>query len=256
MNCSQARKTLYPMPGKCAVTIDNARAMQHLRECLPCRTYFEAQSEWSRLLKEKLGTEPAPEPLRQRIAKQVEQRPAVRFYRRRFLKKTKWIAVAVAVLLPVVWVVWNAPSVSLFQHISKDHARYLNGPAEVESSEPAVVERWFRGKSAYAVRVPAFENAELLGGTLCFVREKQAALVFYRKKQRRVSLFEFSEEGVSLRGLNRSVIEGAPIWRGSFQGYNVAAFPQRGMIFVLVSDLRESELLELASEARVQSRGF
>jgi len=151
---------------------------------------------------------------------------------------------------------WYEPSASFFSDICRDHARYLSGQADVQSAEPEVVETWLRQQTKYAVQVPSLQDATLLGGRLCHLREKPAALVFYRKRERPLSLFQFSEDGVNLRALNRSVIEGTPIWRGSFHGYNVAAFPQRGLIFVLVSDLREGELLELASEARAQARGF
>jgi len=82
------------------------------------------------------------------------------------------------------------------------------------------------------------------------LKRHKAALIFYRKEGRAVSLFELSEAGVSLSALNRSVIDGSPIWHKSFNGYSLVAFEDRGVITVLVSDLPEGELLPLALAAR------
>ena len=257
MTCSQTRKILYPEPAKAETTTEYAEAAQHARGCPECARYFQEQRRWAQLLKEKAGTGQAPESLRKKVAAVVSRdrdvTPRIGFRRRRLALLA---VLVIAAVIPAAWWAWYEPSVSFFSDICRDHARYLDGRAGVQSGEPEVVESWLRQQTKYAVRVPSLEGTTLLGGRLCHLREKPAALVFYRKRDRAVSLFQFSEDGVNLRALNRSVIEGAPIWRGSFHGYNVAAFPRRGLIFVLVSDLRESELLELASEAQAQSRGF
>ncbi|MBI3698529.1 MAG: hypothetical protein HY238_27270 [Acidobacteria bacterium] len=61
---------------------------------------------------------------------------------------------------------------------------------------------------------------------------------------------------MNLAALDRWEVDGAPIWRASMKGYSLAAFEQRGVVYALVSDLRESELLELASAAQVKARGY
>ena len=55
MNCSQARRILYPEPAKSEVTTEHAAASQHARECPDCDAYFQEQRQWSQLLKEKAG---------------------------------------------------------------------------------------------------------------------------------------------------------------------------------------------------------
>lgn len=257
MNCSQARKILYPEPAKSETTTEHAAASRHARECPDCDRYFQEQRQWSRLLKEKAGIEKAPDLLRKQVEGMLSpDREAKPMFGPRWRRLAFLAGLVIAVVLPAAWWMWYEPSASFFSDMCQDHARYLNAEGHVQSAEPEVVETWLRQQTKYAVQVPSLQDAALLGGRLCHLREKPAALVFYRKRERPVSLFQFSEDGVNLRALNRSVIEGAPIWRGSFQGYNVAAFPQRGLIFVLVSDLREGELLELASDARAQARGF
>jgi hypothetical protein len=97
--------------------------------------------------------------------------------------------------------------------------------------------------------VPQYEGAELLGSRLCFLKKHKAALVFYRKDGHPVSLFQMSAHGVNLSALDRSVIDGVPVWHKSVNGFSIVAFERRGVVWALVSDLHESELLELASAA-------
>src|SRR5262249_54711587 len=149
--------------------------------------------------------------------------------------------------VPAAWLAYRNRSAGIFREACLDHGKYLNAESEIPSSNPAVIESWFRSKTDYAVRVPPFESAELVGARLCFLKQRKAALVFYRKPGRTVSLFQFDASGINLRSLDHEVIDGRSIWRGSFSGYSLAAFEDRNVVYVLVSDLRESELLEMAS---------
>ena len=213
MNCALARKVLYPGPAKCALSVETAQAMEHLRECLECRSYFEAHSEWSQLLRDKAGTVPAPEALRERIAAIAERRPEKSWSR------PGWVA-AMALLVAgstALWLAYFLPSKFFFRELCEDHAKYLAGDSQAPSSGNSEIESWFRGKTDFSVRVPALEGAESLGGRLCFLRGRKAALVFYRKRGRPVSLFQFDERGVSLGALNRSELGGEPLWRTSWK---------------------------------------
>ena len=252
MNCSQARNILFPSPEKALVTIETPGAMDHLRECEACQAFIEQQREWSRNLRAKVGAEPAPDPLRERMARLVEKHRAAALpllkTRRQVLAAAAAIVLAVA--LGSLWLVSRMPSQGLFQEICQDHAKYLDSQSQLTSSDPGAIESWFRDKAEFRVHVPTLERADLLGSRLCFLKRHKAALIFYRKQGRAVSLFELSEAGVSLSALNRSVIDGSPIWHQSFNGYSLVAFANRGVITVLVSDLQESELLPLALAAR------
>jgi len=145
------------------------------------------------------------------------------------------------------------PSRLFFQDVCQDHMRYLQGQAQVASDRPSEIESWFRGKAEFAVTVPPIENAELRGGRLCFLKGKKAALIFYNRRGRPVSLFQFTATGVRLNALNKQVIDGAALWRMSWNGYTVVLFESRGIISAFVSDVQESELLHMASAARLGS---
>jgi anti-sigma factor RsiW len=170
----------------------------------------------------------------------------------------RWV-VAAGVLLalaPALWLAAHIRSRLLFQAMCEDHAKFMNAESQSPSSDTGQIESWFRGKTDFSVRVPALANADLVGGRLCFLRGRKAALIVYRRQSRPVSLFQLNSRGVSLAALDRWEVDGAPMWRASWKGYSLAAFQQRGVVYALVSDLRESELLELASAAQIQARGY
>ena len=228
--------------------------MQHVDQCGSCQTYFEAQSHFSALLKQKLESDPAPDPLRERVARMIERQQAADSGKP-ITRRAALVAAGLALTtVPAAWLVYRNHSVGIFREACLDHEKYLDAESQIPSSNPTVIESWFRSKTEYAVRVPLFETADLLGGRLCFLKQRKAALVFYRKRGRTVSLFQMDASGINLRSLDHEVIDGRSIWRGSFAGYNVAAFEDHNVVYVLVSDLRESELLEMASTA--QSKGY
>jgi hypothetical protein len=252
MNCSEARNTLFPCPEKALVTIETPAAMDHLRDCEACQGFFEQQRKWSSALRAKAGTGTAPDALRERMARLIERHRTAKIpllnTRRRVL-----IASAAAVLtvaFSLSWLASRMPSQVLFQEMCTDHAKYLDAQSQLPSSDPAAIESWFRDKAEFRVHVPTLDSADLLGGRLCSLKGHRAALIFYRKQGRPVSLFELSQSGVSLSALDRSVIDGSPIWHKSFNGYSLVAFENRGVVTVIVSDLQEGELLPLALAAR------
>ncbi len=247
MNCSQARTILFPTPDRALVTIETPVATNHLRDCQACQAFFEHQQEFSRTLRTKTGVEPAPDALRERVTRLIEtHEPRGLFVRRRFLTSA---AAAVLILgLGAIWFATREPSQELFQEMCLDHAKYLD--AQLPSRDPGAIESWFRDKAEFGVHVPLLDKTDLLGSRLCFLKRRKAALIFYRKDSRPVSLFELSRSDVSLSYLDRSMIDGSPIWHKSFNGYSVVAFENRGVVNVFVSDLREDELLPLALAAR------
>ncbi len=190
MNCSHARNTLFPTPEKALVTIETLGAMDHLRDCEACEAFFEQQREFSKSLRAKVGIDPAPEALRERMARLVEKQRAS--YSPLLKRRRQVLVVAAAVVLTLglggLWLTSRMPSQTLVNEICADHAKYLDAQSQLPSSDPAAIESWFRGKAEFRVHVPALENTDLLGSRLCFLKQHKAALIFYRRDGRPVSL--------------------------------------------------------------------
>lgn len=253
MKCAHARKLLYPNPERAEVTIEHSEALAHLRSCDDCQRLFEARASWVGELKSQLSPLAAPRHLRQAVNEITQPRRAGLLSRR-----AMHVAAAAVLIIAIAvgWLASRANSQGFFRSICEDHAKYLTAESQLQSTDPSQIETWFREKTDFGVRVPALETTNLLGARLCFLQDRKAALVFYQKSGRPVSMFQLSAKDVSLAGLDRSVIDGSPFWRMSYKGYALAAFEQRGVVFVLVSDLRETDLLQMASMARIRSAGF
>jgi anti-sigma factor RsiW len=251
VNCSRTRQILYPRPDRAETTIESAAALTHLRECADCRWYFEQQAALSHALKEKLGLEVAPAVLRERVTAQIEKHraasPPRRFYRKRLLNAA--VAVLLLVAAPLVLWLHRLPSEQFFEEVCADHAKYLRAESQLRSSDPSTIESWFHDKTEFGVEAPRYENTKLLGSRLCFLKRHKAALLFYRKSGHPVSLFQMDAGGVNLSALSRSVIDGVPVWHKSLNGFSLVALKRRGVLWVLVSDLNESDLLPLALAA-------
>jgi hypothetical protein len=242
---------LYPQPDRAEITIESAAALNHLSEYADCRGYFEEQAALSRALREKLGREAAPAILRQRVMAQIEKHRAALLPRYFYRKRLLYGAMAVLLLLGAPLISWlhRLPSEQFFEEVCADHAKYLGAESQLPSSDPSTIESWFRDKTEFGVEVPQYENAHLLGSRLCFLKRHKAALVFYRKSGHSVSLFQMDARGVNLSALSRSVIDGISVWHKSLNGFSLVALERRGVLWVLVSDLNESDLLPLAFAA-------
>ncbi len=205
-----------------------------------------------------MGNEAVPERLQTQVLGAIQKKLDSRLPRALPLARKRILVIAALVLLSLAgtWFGYWWSSRQLFRTVLEDHTRYLQAESQLSSSNSEELESWFRDKTDFGVRVPALDSAQLLGGRLCFLKSRKAALVFYRQGGRPVSLFQLNGRDVSLAALKQAEIDGSAFGRMSFEGYSLAAFEQRGVVYVVVSDLRESELLNLASAIQVKSRGY
>ena len=160
MNCSEVRRILYPGPDKCVVTTDTPRAIQHVDDCVSCQSHFEAQLRWSALLKQRLGSDPAPDPLRDRVGRMI-QRKQLADSGSPITRRAALVAAGLALAaIPAAWLAYNSHSSGIFREACLSHAKYANAESQIPSSNPTVIESWFQSKTEYDVRVPLFETAD------------------------------------------------------------------------------------------------
>ena len=124
----------------------------------------------------------------------------------------------------------------------EDHLRYLasDDAAEVRSSEPPAVERWFATRLDFSVRVPVLAGADLEGGRLCFIDGRRVALLFYRRDDKRISVFALAD--ARLGGMRPGP---GGTWRGGMHGYNVSAIRAHDVTYAAVADLPPAEMVAM-----------
>jgi anti-sigma factor (TIGR02949 family) len=222
---------------------DRADLEVHLAHCDHCRALVEHERRFRERVRQAAFV-PAPQALRERIDLGLR-------------RERKW-ASAHAVFKSAAWVAVAACAgfigylelPDLLEPLLRDavttHSRSL--PVEVQGDEQRVM-NWFRGKVDFNVQLPHFRNVSLEGARLSHIRDHNAAYVVYGgPNARRVSLFVFDDPHAQLElGLNprRTRIADREVVLGQARGYNVAVWRDNEIVYSLVSDLDERDIVNL-----------
>lgn len=253
MDCSEIERLLPAFADGEFVDGDRALVEDHLASCERCRAEVAAQAEFRAFLQAKVGrpARPAPDLLRARIRRDL----AVESTRRQAGRFVAYLGVAagIAAVASGGYILADGPGglepdAMLVDAVEK-HARRL--PVEVTPAS-GDVGGWFRDKVGFPVRVPRFraEGApRLVGARLANVREREAAyLVYGDDPARRMTLIVYPGDGLALPDGPRRQVNGHEVVMANRKGYNVAMWSQRGVVYSLVSDLDESDVLRLVSD--------
>ena len=241
-----------------------AEIERHLEGCRGCRQDATLHRELHRELRDAVRADRAPDALRSRLVEALANAPMPEPKRRSSgprmlpLRYTVPIAVAAAAVLAigarttVDGATREAGLAPVLDDVVRGHARAF--PAEVKSVEGEEVASWFRGKVEFPVRPIRFgsQRAKLVGARLSNVRERQAATLYYDVAGRRVTVFVFEPQDVSIDGTARTQIAGREVLYGSARGYNVAIVRRNGVAYALSSDLDQRAMLRLAAAASIQ----
>ena len=158
------------------------------------------------------------------------------------------IAIAVALTLWLSHRRHEALSEQLASVLIEDHAHSLPDEAEVASPNHEVVQSWFEGKLDFTFHLPATGDQALIGGRLCNLHGKRAALIFYREPKNRTSLFVLDGSDIALPESQLVGIDGKHCVINSRKGYTAVMWKDRGVVYGLVSDGRSADLLQLAAQ--------
>ena len=113
------------------------------------------------------------------------------------------------------------------------------------------VRTWFRGKVAFPVRAPRFQQvpaAQLVGARLSNLRDHDAAYLVYEINGSKVSVFVFDPTGVELGegdGELYRMVAGRRVFLDERGPYNVALFSDRGVGYAITGDVDEQMMLKL-----------
>lgn len=156
-------------------------------------------------------------------------------------------SVAFALLAGFAWGNARARTNLLIDDAVSDHVRSLqaNHLTDVASTDQHTVKPWFAGKLDFAP--PVVDLAEvgfpLVGGRLEHIDGRAAAALVFRRRQHAVNLIIWP-----------SIISAVSARQAERNGYNVVAWSQVGLNFLVVSEIPSTELLEFAEQYRHRQR--
>jgi hypothetical protein len=133
------------------------------------------------------------------------------------------------------------------------HARAL--PLDYIASDPRSAQQWLEGKLDFGVRLPRFvKGPRLQGVRLSNVHQRLAAVVTYSLPQadgRRVSLLIVDDPEPRLPGASRRIAD-REVWFSRAKGFNVASWRNDEIVYSLISDLDEADILALVQSAEMR----
>ncbi|MDE2149326.1 MAG: hypothetical protein KGJ55_05720 [Gammaproteobacteria bacterium] len=256
IDCVRCRRWLLTVaPGPRVVSAESAPAQAHLQACAACRAYADETLDWRRLGGRLCGGMTAPADVRQRVFRELA------LARTRWLRGERprqprgWQVAALglfAALLVIVgarlWPV-SSTGIDVAAAVVEDHWRDLHRQ-HIDSTDPAVVQRWLSQRLPIPVRVAALPGAALRDARLCFLRNRLGAVLRYRVDGAMVSYYIMpAVAGDAAADRDRSAIQ-----QESEQGYNVVLWRERGLLHALVGDLPRSRLLILAAACQANGR--
>jgi len=201
-------------PEKVTAFVDGALAAaeaaaveRHLDECESCRTLADSE----RAVRRRLQSLP---PLELPPGLETRLRSRLDAPQRSWGGRVSWLALpAAAAILFALWARGLAPVVAW--ELSRDHAHCFGRaslPAQVRSTDPAVVVAWFSDQGTAVPVVPdGLAGARLFGARYCHLTDfSRVPHVYYTGGARPLSLFVLArngsfEEGYTTRTGGRSV---------------------------------------------------
>ncbi len=236
MACAETDRTSAFIDGELDPAASIA-AEGHIAGCAECQAFVAAAAEASEILRARGARLTAPQALRDRIGRALDEESAVRPARP---AKSFWwgalsgagvsglaAALAVAVLLP------PAPA-SMTVALADAHVRALmdSKTIAVVSSDHHTVKPWFAGRIALSPPVTDFagQGFRLLGGRLQTVRGRPMAVLAYGHGAHEIDLFVWASRG----GGEPQALER--------HGYHVIPWTVGDLDFAAVSDVDPAEL--------------
>ena len=259
MNCKEAIKYLYIETEGNSLSREVIAAKEHVFGCPRCREFFEAEDKIKNLLFEKAPRREIPLDLKEKIFCGLEEPSYLKRLKSVFLHTRSRIfsiiviSIVLALIASLSLISYieesNEESHLIINEIINQHIKYLHSsnPVDIISSKPEELESWFKGRVDFLVKAPRFQDSNLVGGRLCYLFKKRVAVLVYKKQEQSLSLFIIDQSNLDISSIDTVDIDGKKLYCGFGKGFNLVLWKDRGLIYALVSEMKEMELLRLAS---------
>ena len=226
--------------------VDRGQVEHHLATCAACAARCRLQSRFKAAVRAHLPRPPVPQELRVRLRAMLGAREIAP---RRWLWATHPrlvpAAVAAVLLVAITGTVRHSQSMVLAQAQRSYQAEL---PMDIVGSDCRSIASWFRGRVDFPVPPPAVADGSCQGGRLVNVRERPAAYIVTRARDgHRVAFLVFDPRDEAIDAPDRRFVNGREVYFGTGPGISTAAYNDRGLGYVVTSDLDEAALTRLVT---------
>jgi anti-sigma factor RsiW len=246
MNCAEAETVLTAYGDGELAGSEREKLERHLGGCAACGARSRLQARFKAAVRAHLPRPPVPQAFRVRLGAVLGSREIAP---RRWL----WVthprlvpaAVAAVMLIAITGTVRHSQSMVL-QQAQRTYQAEL--PMDITGSDCSSIVSWFRGRVDFPVPPPRLADGSCQGGRLVNVRERPAAYIVARGRDgHRVAYLVFDPRDESIDAPDRRFVNGREIYLGSAPGITTAAYHDRGLGYVVTSDLDEDSLTRLVT---------
>lgn len=246
MNCSEAQAVLPSYGDGEVAEVDRGELERHLGTCAACATQSRLQSRFKAAVRAHLPRPPVPQELRVRLRAVLSAREiAPRRWLWTSYPRLVPAGVAVVLLVAITGTVRHSQSMVVAQAQRSYQAEL---PMDIVGSDCRSIASWFRGRVDFPVPPPALAEGSCQGGRLVNVRERPAAYIVTRARDgHRVAYLVFDPRDEAIDAPQRRYVNGREVYFGSSPGLVTAAYHDRGLGYVVTSDLDEESLTRLVT---------
>ena len=253
MNCAEAAATAQAYVDGELDGVDRESVERHLVACSSCSGRVRLQTRFRAAVRAHLHRPEVPFTLRRRVEEALKSQPIAPRRWPVWLSMSRVVPAAAALFLIVAITTTVRQRNSMALDLA-GRAYHSEMPMDITGSDCGSIASWFRGRLEFPVHAPALGGgATCQGGRLVNVGERSAAYLVYRGSDgHRVTFLVFDPRDQPIESRERRVVNGREIYLGSAPGISTAAYRDRGLGYVVASDMDEDTLarLVMASFAR------
>ena len=258
MTCQELERLLYPYLDGEFQPEERMDMETHLETCAACTRRVEQEREIQQALRRaarhSVQSSRAPASLRAGIQVGLKRQQR-RTYQLQFLRMGAAALVVVAV--GGGWVAFRPEERQ--GYVADAARRYKRAlPHEIANVPPELVEAWFTGKLDHPVPVPRLPNTRVEGARLHSVRGRDAAFVSYESIPPREGEQGRRIGGVFIFDDARRELDAQPqpsVHQDGTTGLNVAIWRDDEIVYELVTELTEADILKMLQERDTPAPG-
>ncbi len=246
MNCAEASSTVQAYVDGELDGVDRESVERHLVACSSCSGRVRLQTRFRAAVRAHLHRPEVPFTLRRRVEESLASQPIAPRRWPVWLSMSRVVPAAAAVFL-IVAITGTVRRQNSMVRQQAERTYHSELPMDITGSDCGSIASWFRGRLEFPVHAPALGGgATCQGGRLVNVGERPAAYLVYRVSDgHRVTFLVFDPRDQPIESRERRVVNGREIYFGSAPGISTAAYRDRGLGYVVTSDMDEDTLARL-----------